>query len=107
MHTPLVAQKFAGVTSPSLTQALCASSVRALQSLSLPSHTSAVGPVDPVQVRMPLAQVMVPALHSPMQLATTPPGQLVAQAAPTSVGLLSTVPLQSSSTPLQVSAVGP
>src|SRR5438105_4763365 len=83
------------------------SSMVPLQSLSTPSHTSADGPTEPVHPFTPDEQVIVPALHWPTQFATSPPGQRVAHAAPTSVGLLSTAPSQSSSMPLHTSALGP
>src|SRR4051812_47968391 len=83
------------------------SSTRPLQSLSLPSQTSAVGAVEPTQLGPPFAQTVRPALHSPTQLATRPPGQPAPQGRPTSPGASSTAPSQSSSRPLQVSGVGP
>src|SRR4051812_15441460 len=83
-----------------------------LQSLSLASQISAEGPVDPVHTTTPLEQAVLPERHSPMQLATTPPGQFWAQAMPTRGSLTvvmasSTAPLQSSSAPLRVSVPGP
>src|SRR5438876_277768 len=76
------------------------SSTTPLQLLSLPSHTSAVGPTALAQVRVPFVHAYTPGLHWPMQLATSPPGQGVPQAPPTSVAFSSTRPLQLSSMPL-------
>src|SRR5438093_262350 len=78
-----------------------------LQSLSSPSQISVFGPVEPLHCLTPLWHTVRPALHWPMQFATWPPGQLLPHAAPTSVRLSATVPLQSSSWPPQISAVGP
>src|SRR5207249_1729252 len=83
------------------------SSMTPLQSLSMPSHTSAEGPTEPAHTRAPLWQVIAPAWHWPTQPASRPPGQLAAHAAPTSVGALSTAPSQSSSSPLHSSGFGP
>src|SRR5438093_254781 len=83
-----------------------------LQSLSLASQISGDGPVEPLQTTAPLLQVVAPARHSPMQPARVPPGQLLAQAMPTRgswavVTLSSIAPLQSLSSPSQVSGEGP
>src|SRR5439155_1192956 len=84
-----------------------ASSTRPLQSSSTPLQVSGVGPVEPLQTLVPFWHMMVPAAHAPWQPAGVPPGQLVPQATPTSVSLSSTMPLQSSSMPLQISGIGP
>src|SRR5436305_246790 len=85
------------------------SSTTPLQSLSIPSQISGLGPLDPEQSFAPLVHTTTPGLHWPMQLASIPPGQAEPQAPPTSVSLdgSSTIPLQSSSSPLQVSGIGP
>ena len=74
------------------------------QLLSNLSHTSAVGPFESGHTLTPDTHVSVPGLHSPMQPATTPPGQLAAHGVPTSVGESSTLKLQLLSTPSQTSA---
>src|SRR5436853_170493 len=77
------------------------------QSSSLPLHVSGVGPTEPVHTALPLTQLVEPALHSPLQFATRPPGQFAPHALPTSLGPSSIWPLQSSSMPLHTSWVGP
>src|SRR5690348_10805003 len=86
------------------------SSVMPLQSSSMPLQVSACFCVAPVQVLTPALQVYVPVLHCtepPLfwQSARLPVGQQLVPAHG-SVRWLSTVPSQSSSAPLQVSATG-
>ena len=78
------------------------SSVMPLQSLSMSSHTSTEGPVEPEHSFVPLLHTVRPALHGPTQLETRPPGQLPPQTMPTSVRLLSVRPSQLSSRLLQI-----
>src|SRR5262245_12315326 len=74
------------------------SSTSPLQSLSIPSHCSPVGPTPPLHTRPPPLHTVTPGSHAPIEL---PHG------CPTSTGLLSGTPLQSSSRPLQRSTLGP
>src|SRR4051812_27183973 len=74
------------------------SSTMPLQSSSIMLQLSSVGPVPPVQEREPPLQCCVPALHAPT---------LRPHDAPLSGSPLSVTPSQSSSSPLQCSAVGP
>src|SRR4051812_44795748 len=69
-----------------------------LQSLSLPSQISGVGPTAPTQVIMPAVHAVRPCLHSPTLLPQTWPtcGKLP----------LSTVPSQLLSMPSHVSGLG-
>src|SRR5271167_4883547 len=83
------------------------SSVWPLQLLSTPLHTSGEGPTAPLQTVEPVWPIVVPALHRPVQLATSAPGQRSPQATPTSVAFSSVWPLQLSSRPLQISGIGP
>src|SRR5215475_9590924 len=62
-------------------------------------HFSGVGPTSPAHCSVPPTQIVWPNEHSPVSVA--PHGW------PTSVGLLSTTPLQSSSRPLQISGPPP
>jgi hypothetical protein len=78
-----------------------AASVWPLQSLSIPSQISVLGPRYPSQTRPPFTQMNVPALQAPIV------GELGLglQVPPVPLGLSSMTPSQSSSMPLQVSAV--
>src|SRR2546428_2783922 len=75
-----------------------ASSVIPSQSSSMPLQTSVPGPLPPEQTRLPAVQTFVPGMHAPT---------LDPQGVPASVGLSSIIPLQSSSTPLQISGMLP
>src|SRR5206468_200152 len=66
------------------------SSIRLLQSLSTPSHTSGDGPTDPEHTFAPFTQIANPGLHWPTHFVMSPIGHASPQTCPTSIGFSST-----------------
>src|SRR5207244_3072842 len=109
---------------PQLTGSFCRSKPSSIWPSQLSSrllHTSSFGPCPIWQTFCPPAQMVAPWVHTPQHLpehtesrnlqlllATQElsAGQKSSQEVPTSFGLLSMLPSQSSSAPLQVSALG-
>src|SRR4051812_25554880 len=78
-----------------------------LQSSSRPLHVSTDGPTFPLHTSPPFVHATTPALHWPLQFATSPPGHKFPHATPTPAGLSSTTPLQRATTPPALKSPSP